>query len=106
MNDSNQRPDQTGLPSAKTAWPWSEALDALQAAPRHHRVLFENDRVRVLATRGASGDQVPVHTHCWPAVNHIMSWSDLVRRDADGQVLVDTRGRTPPGPLPVIAWAE
>jgi hypothetical protein len=49
---------------------------------------------------------VPVHTHRWPAVNHIMGWSDFVRRDADGQVLVDTRGRPPPANLPFVVWSE
>ena len=74
-------------------WSWPENMDALVAAPRHHRLVFENERVRVLDTKIAPGDTVPVHTHRWPAVNHIMSWSDFVRRDAGGKVLVDTRGR-------------
>lgn len=91
-----------GLP----AWPWPEELDALQAAPKHHRLLLENERVRVLDTRIAPGEVVPVHTHRWPALNHIMSWSDFVRRDASGQVLVDTRGRPPPASLPFVVWSE
>jgi hypothetical protein len=87
-------------------WSWPESLDALQAAPRHHRLVFENDRVRVLDTRIAPGETVPVHTHRWPAVNHIHSWSDFVRRDADGKVLVDTRGRPAPANLPLVVWGE
>ena len=27
---------------------WDPALDAVIAAPKHHKVLFENDRLRVL----------------------------------------------------------
>ena len=93
--------------TAPTAvWPWPEELDALQAAPMHHRLLLDNDRVRVLDTRIGPGDRVPVHTHRWPAVNHVMSWSDFVRRDADGRVLVDTRGRPPPASLPLPIWSE
>ena len=92
--------------AAAAAWTWPESLDALRAAPGHHRVLFENERVRVLDTRIASGDRVPVHTHRWPVVHHIMSWSDFVRRDAEGNVLVDTRGRPPPASLPSVAWGE
>ena len=72
----------------------------------HHRLVLENDRVRVLDTRISPGDTVPVHTHRWPAVNHISSWSDFVRRDAEGRVLVDTRGRPPPARLPLVAWSE
>src|SRR5215471_17245593 len=29
-------------------WPWPKTMDALVAAPASHRVLLENDRVRVL----------------------------------------------------------
>lgn len=98
----------SGARSAKAdgGWPWPESLDALPAAPRHHRLVFENDRVRVLDTRIAPGETVPVHTHRWPAVHHIHSWSDFVRRDAEGKVLVDTRGRPPPASLPLVVWGE
>lgn len=92
--------------SGEGAWPWPAALDALVAAPQHHKLLFENDRVRVLDTRIAPGDTVPLHTHRWPAVNQINSWSDFVRRDEDGNVLVDTRGRPPPASLPFVVWSE
>jgi hypothetical protein len=33
------------------------ALDAMKAASEHHEILMENDRVRVLDTRLASGDE-------------------------------------------------
>src|SRR3954454_23049683 len=36
-------------------------LAALAAAPDYHRVLFENERVRVLDTRRLAGEQTPVH---------------------------------------------
>ena len=72
---------------------WPEELDAVQAAPRHHVVLLENTTVRVLETRVASGETVPLHTHRWPGVSCIMSWSDCVRRDRGGAVLMDSRER-------------
>ena len=71
----------------------SPGLDACIAAPRHHRVLLENEHVRVLDTRVAAGETVPLHLHGWPAVHHVMSWSDFVRRDEHGVVQVDTRGK-------------
>ena len=95
-----------GEDRAVAAWPWSDAMDALQAAPRHHRVVFENNRVRVLDTRIGPGETVPLHTHRWATVTHIQAWSDFVRRDADGRVLVDTRGRPAPASLPFVAWSE
>jgi hypothetical protein len=89
-----------------TPWPWPADLDAVRAAPRHHLLILENERVRVLDTRIDPGETVPVHTHRWPAVYHVYSWSDFVRRDADGKVLLDTRGRPPPASLPAVVWSE
>jgi hypothetical protein len=86
----------------EAGWPWEESLDALTAAPAQRRLVFENAQVRVLDTRIAPGERTPVHTHRWPAAHYVMSWSDFVRRDADGAVLVDTRtapGRTAPEAL-------
>lgn len=72
-------------------WPWDPALDALVAAPAQHRVILENARVRVLDTCIPPGERTPVHTHRWPAAHYIISWSDFVRRDESGAVLLDTR---------------
>jgi hypothetical protein len=66
-------------------------LDAMIAAPEHQRVLLENDKVRVLDTSLAPGDTTPVHEHPWPAVLHVLGWSDFVRIDRDGKVLLDSR---------------
>ena len=85
---------------------WPEELDALRAAPHQHRLLLENDRVRVLDTRIAPGEQTPVHTHQWPAVHHVLSWSDFVRRDAEGRILVDTRAAGSSGAPPIALWGE
>jgi mannose-6-phosphate isomerase-like protein (cupin superfamily) len=71
---------------------WPEELDALRAAPGHHVLLMENERVRVLDTRIGAGELAPLHTHRWPSTLYIMSWSDFVRRDADGAVMADSRG--------------
>ncbi len=47
---------------------WSDSLDAVVAAPEQHRVIFENERVRVLDTRIKPGERVPVHAHPWSSV--------------------------------------
>lgn len=70
---------------------WPIELDALVAAPRQHRLVLENASVRVLDTVIAPGEQTPVHTHRWPAVHYILSWSDFLRRSADGSLLLDSR---------------
>ena len=70
---------------------WPDELDALVAAPLHHDLLFENEVVRVLGARILPGQTVPLHTHRWPCALYILAWSDFVRRDAEGAVLLDTR---------------
>ena len=54
--------------SASDPAAWDPALDAVAAAPAHHRVLFENDRLRVLEVTLEPNDEEPVHHHRWPSV--------------------------------------
>jgi hypothetical protein len=71
------------------------------AAPLHHKLVLDNERVRVLDTRIPAGDLVPVHTHRWPAVYYTIAGGDFVRRDGEGKVLYDSR--TNPESTPVEA---
>ena len=98
---TNVQPQRSGPPS----WPWPDSLDALVAAPLHHTLLFENARVRVLDTRIAPGQTVPVHTHRWSSVLYVLGWGDFVRRDDTGRVLVDTRTQPPPSKPPTVRWS-
>jgi len=70
---------------------WPASLDALAAASEHHKVLLENDQVRVLDTRIGPGERTPVHTHSWPSVYYVLGWSDFIRYDADGRVMLGSR---------------
>jgi quercetin dioxygenase-like cupin family protein len=83
---------------------WPPELDALIAAPDQHGLLFENDSVRVIDTRIAPGEIVPMHSHCWPATYYVISWSDIVRFGPNGEVQNDTRGKSTPTPGQAI-WA-
>ena len=89
------------MPVNKGDWPWPDSLDAMIAAPQYHKLLLENDRVRVLDTVIPVGDIVPVHTHRWPAVYYTIQPGDFVRRDGEGNVLFDSR--TVPGMLTASA---
>lgn len=73
------------------ARPAMHALDAMIEAPDHHAVLLENGKVRVLDTRVEPGQRTPVHAHEWCAALYVLSWSDFVRYDVHGNVLVDSR---------------
>jgi mannose-6-phosphate isomerase-like protein (cupin superfamily) len=69
---------------------WPAELDALIAAPDHHKLLMENEHVRVLETKINPGETVPVHTHQNPSTNYFFSWSDCIRRDDNGEILFDS----------------
>jgi mannose-6-phosphate isomerase-like protein (cupin superfamily) len=73
---------------------YSDPLDALIAAPQHHTLLFENESVRVLDTRIGPGEVTALHTHRWAGSLYVLSWSDFVRRDANGAVILDSRKNT------------
>ena len=47
---------------------WDPELDAVAAAPDHHRVIFENDKLRVLEVTLEPDDEEPLHHHRWPSV--------------------------------------
>jgi len=66
-------------------------LDALVADPDHHILLHENDYVRVLDTCIKPGETTNVHTHQNPASLYVISWSDFVRYDPEGNILLDSR---------------
>jgi len=87
------------------AWPWPDSLDALIAAPHHHKLIFENERVRVLEVRIPSGDLVPVHTHRWPSTICVVKQSDFLRRDAEGNLLFDSRTAGQPPRHPIAQWS-
>ena len=73
--------------------------DAVAAAADHHKVLLENESVRVLETRIAAGARTEVHAHPWPSALYVVSYSEFVRHAPDGKVLLDSRTLTiPPKP--------
>lgn len=90
--------------AAAERWPWPDSLDALEAAPAYHRLLLENERVRVLEVRIRPGEFVPVHTHRWPSVVYVASGSDFIRRDREGNVMFDSRKAGPPPVAPTTQW--
>ena len=77
---------------------WPDSLDALTAAPGHHRLLLENDSVRVLEALIPPGSRTPIHTHRWPATQYVLSFSHFIRRDAEGSITLDSRSQPPLAP--------
>ena len=68
----------------------TDDLDGVVAAPNHHKVIFEDEVVRVLETTIRAGDTTPLHTHLTPTVLYVVSGSHFIRRGEDGTVVVDT----------------
>ncbi|MGA2423334.1 MAG: hypothetical protein ABSG07_04970 [Terriglobales bacterium] len=97
QNDMSQNPKQ---------WPWPDALDALLAAPAHHQLLLEDQRVRVLHTRIAAGDVVPLHTHRWGGVAYVQSFSHFIRRGELGEILFDSRQAGDAPRIPCAQWMQ
>lgn len=42
--------------------------DAVAAAPQSHRILLEDDKIRVLRVEVAPGATEPIHDHRWPSM--------------------------------------
>jgi quercetin dioxygenase-like cupin family protein len=87
-------------------WEWPEELDALIAAPQNHRLLLENDRVRVLQTHVAQASRTPVHTHRWPSVEYVQETTDFIRYDGVGNVQLDTRVADARPAESDVLWSE
>ena len=94
-------PYKTGNPSD-----WPKESDALIAAPKNHKLLMENDRVRVLDVIIEPGETENVHSHRWPSVLYIISAGDFVDRDGEGHVIFDTRTLKTPLQMPLTMWKE
>lgn len=68
-----------------------DPLDAFIAAPRHHKLLLENEDIRVLETLIRPGEETNVHTHQWGGSLYIISWSDFIRYDDAGNVVLESK---------------
>ena len=82
------------------------ALDAVVAAPGNHKVLFENERVRLLDVVVEPGSREPLHAHCWPSVLYVMSRGSRREYDASGQVISEQKERPPASAFPIVTWLE
>jgi hypothetical protein len=90
-------------------WPWPESMDAVWAAPQNHKVLYEDDNVRIMEVTVKSREIQSMHHHRWPSVLMIDSYPKHNNHLIDGRVipeerpaadrpfpLVVSRGPTPP----------
>ena len=85
---------------------WPDSLDAVAAAPQNHKVVLENERVRVLEVTVRPGEKEPLHMHRMPSVMYVMAEDNIRDYDADGKVLYDSRTDKAPPKTPYTIWME
>ena len=56
---------------------WGPKLDGLTAGPANHRLLYEDQSIRVLSVNIAPGQTEQPHHHRWPSVFVIDSLAEL-----------------------------
>jgi hypothetical protein len=57
-----------------------EKTDALKAAPSHHRLIFENDSIRIIELILSPGQETPPHSHL-PGIVWVTNNSQVVISD-------------------------
>ncbi len=88
-------------PSSSSSWPWPDSMDAVQAAPRNHKVLYEDENVRILSVTVQPGEKENMHFHRWPSVLIFDSYPKLRNTTWDGKVLL-RNGLGPNDAFPVV----
>ena len=91
---------------AITSCQWPAELDAVAAAPKNHKVLLENDRVRVLDVTVAPGEREAVHAHCLPSVMYVMYEGIDRNYDAQGKLIGEQKVAPPLSEFPQVYWLE
>jgi quercetin dioxygenase-like cupin family protein len=92
-----------GRMTTEHPWPWPEAMDAVRAAPASHRVLVDNDRVRVLEVVIQPGIREPEHTHRSASVM-IVDESARIRYYVGDELRYESPERQEPGVR--VEWME
>jgi len=65
---------------------WPKEREAVVAAPKNHRVVYESSEIRVLEVTVLPGEREQPHHHQWPSVMVVDSRPQYVNYDKDGKV--------------------
>lgn len=66
-------------------WNLDDSKDALHAAPDSHKVILENENVRVIEVTIKPNHKEPSHTHKWPSVMIVNSAAKINYFDEKGK---------------------
>jgi hypothetical protein len=86
---------------ATVSWPWPDSMDAVGAAPKNHKVLYEDERVRILEVTVEPGEKENMHYHRWPSVLIVDSPARKKEYTSDCKV-TSTDRPSAETPLPII----
>lgn len=85
---------------------WPKEKDAVVAAPKNHKIVLENENVRVLEVTVLPGETEPVHSHKWASVLYIQTAGDFIDRDGEGKIIFDSRKLPTPLTFPMTMWKD
>ncbi len=91
MNTKWQFLDTSAMTPPVCNWIWGEETDAMQAAIEHHRILFENEEVRVLEVVIPPQEKEAFHTHKWRSIFIVDSQSDMRYWGPESTVLFERK---------------
>lgn len=83
---------------------WPASLDAVAAAPDNHRIVLENEFVRVLDVTVAPGEREHLHAHCRSSVMYLMQEGVYRDYDAEGRVIEEVTAAPPSSQFPMTLW--
>jgi hypothetical protein len=103
---SSHAPPRDATAAAPMTCAWPASLDAPTAAPQNHRIIFENDRVRVLDVVVDVGGREPLHAHCWPGFLYVMFRGKLREWGTNGNLLREVKETPPATAFPMTQWLD
>ena len=85
---------------------WPDSLDAVAAAPNNHKVVIENDRVRVLDVTVAPGEMENLHAHCRSSVMYLMYEGIYKDYGPNGELVAEAKEAAPAEQFPMTLWLD
>jgi len=67
-------------PKFSAEWPYPIVYDAINAAPNNYKLLFENNKLRVLEVTVRPGETTPMHGNPYP---HVLAFNSLTLDSPD-----------------------
>jgi hypothetical protein len=87
---------------ADLVWRWPASMDAPVAAPKNHKILFENENISLLEVTIQPGEQEKLHGHQYPSVfamDAIQPRGEDVKEDGSVSAARDRFNTTGPYPF-------